>query len=115
LAAFARLPIGGRSDLATSLQIAQLALKHRKNKTGGQRIIAFVGGPVSDSRDALMKIGKQLKKNNVAIDIISFGEIDDNNEKLSALVETTASNENRFAYLEVLKFTTIQLSSRTAI
>jgi hypothetical protein len=51
-----------------------------------------------------MKIGKQLKKNNVAIDIISFGEIDDNNEKLSALVETTTSNENRFAFLEVLKF-----------
>jgi len=96
LSAFGHITVGGRSDLATALQIAQLALKHRKNKNGGQRILSFVGGPVSDSKEALTKIGKQLKKNNVAIDIISFGEIDENNDKLSALVEATCSNENRF-------------------
>ena len=95
LAAFARLPVGGKSDLATSLQIAQLALKHRKNKNGGQRIIAFIGGPVTDTKESLTKIGKQLKKNNVAIDIVSFGEIEENSEKLSALVEATSSSENR--------------------
>jgi len=94
LSAFAHIAIGGRSDLATALQIAQLALKHRKNKNGGQRILSFVGGPVSDTKEALTKIGKLLKKNNVAIDIISFGEIEENNEKLSALVEATCSNDN---------------------
>jgi spore maturation protein CgeB len=34
--------------VATSCQIAQLALKHRKNKNGGQRIIVFVGSPVTE-------------------------------------------------------------------
>jgi 26S proteasome regulatory subunit N10 len=97
LTAFSRLSIGGNSDLATSLQIAQLALKHRKNKNGGQRIIAFIGGPVTDSKETLTKIGKQLKKNNVAIDIVSFGEIEENSEKLAALVETTSSNDNRYS------------------
>ena len=97
MTAFSRLSIGGNSDLATSLQIAQLALKHRKNKNGGQRIIAFIGGPVTDSKETLTKIGKQLKKNNVAIDIVSFGEIEENSEKLAALVETTSSNDNRYS------------------
>ncbi len=81
--------------MPTAVQIAQLALKHRKNKNGGQRIIAFVGGPLLESVAAFQKIGKQLKKNNVAIDIISIGEIEENNEKLMELVNATNSNDNR--------------------
>lgn len=95
LAAFAHVNLGGKhSDLSTAVQIAQLALKHRKNKNGGQRIIAFVGGPLVESVAAFQKIGKQLKKNNVAIDVISIGEIEENNEKLSELVNATNSNDN---------------------
>jgi len=94
LASFASVAIGGKSDLATSVQIAQLALKHRKNKNGGQRIVAFVGGPVFETKEKLMKIGKQLKKNNVAIDIISIGEMEDNSEKLLEFVNATNSNDN---------------------
>ena len=99
LASFAGINIGGKSDLSTAVQIAQLALKHRKNKNGGQRIIAFVGGPVFESIDKLQKIGKQLKKNNVAVDIISIGEMDENNEKLLEFVNATNSNDNRYYVL----------------
>lgn len=96
LASFARVHVNGaHSDLSTAVQIAQLALKHRKNKNGGQRIIAFVGGPLLDTVESLQKIGKQLKKNNVAVDIILMGEIEENSEKLQEFVNATNSNDNR--------------------
>lgn len=86
---------GGKVDLTTSIQIAQLALKHRKNKNGGQRIIVFVGGVISESVEALQKLGKQLKKNNVALDVISLGETNSNLSKLEELINAANSNENR--------------------
>ncbi|KAJ1414283.1 hypothetical protein B484DRAFT_166387, partial [Ochromonadaceae sp. CCMP2298] len=94
LACFASVLIGGKSDLSSAVQIAQLALKHRKNKNGGQRIIAFVGGPVFETKAQLLKLGKQLKKNNVAIDVISIGELEENEEKLLEFVNATNSNDN---------------------
>lgn len=94
LAAFSKVSIGGKTDFCNAIQIAQLSLKHRKNKNGGQRIIAFVGSPVFEDIKALQKVGKQLKKNNVAIDIISMGEIEENQEKLLELVNSTNSNDN---------------------
>ena len=37
--------------------------------------MAFVGSPlVGEDKSALVKWGKSLRKNNVAVDIISFGE-----------------------------------------
>lgn len=95
LACFSGIAIGGKTDLSTAVQIAQLALKHRKNKNGGQRIIVFVGAPVFETKDKLQKIGKQLKKNNVAVDVISMGEIEENGEKLLEFVNATNSNDNR--------------------
>eukprot|EP01041_Mallomonas_annulata_P003290 gene3290-6518_t len=94
LAAFSKINIGGKSDFCNAIQIAQLGLKHRKNKNGGQRIVVFVGSPIFEDKKALQKVGKQLKKNNVAIDIISMGEIDENQEKLLELVNSTNSNDN---------------------
>lgn len=94
LACFARIRISGKSNFTSAVQIAQLALKHRKNKNGGQRIIAFVGSPILEELPALQKIGKQLKKNNVAIDIISLGDQLDNNEKLTEFVKCANSNDN---------------------
>lgn len=97
LSCFGNVAIGGKSDLSTAVQIAQLALKHRKNKNGGQRIIVFVGGPVFETKEKLQKIGKQLKKNNVAIDVVSMGEMEENSEKLLEFVNATNSNDNRYA------------------
>ena len=44
---------------------SQIALKHRKNKRGGQRIVSFVGSPVDGDAAEMRKLGALLKKNNV--------------------------------------------------
>mmetsp|Transcript_24205 Transcript_24205/g.22009 ORF Transcript_24205/g.22009 Transcript_24205/m.22009 type:complete len:390 (-) Transcript_24205:43-1212(-) len=94
LACFSKIKIGGESDLATTIQISQLALKHRKNKNGGQRIVVFVGSPISTDTDSLIKIGKQLKKNSIALDIVSLGEINENQKILSELIESVNNGDN---------------------
>lgn len=86
--------LGGQSDIASGINIAQLALKHRENKSLRQRILVFVGSPIPDSEADLIKLGKKLKKNNVAVDIINFGEIEENEAKLNAFVENVNSGEN---------------------
>lgn len=75
-------------DIAASVQVAALALKHRRNKNGSQRIVLFVGSPLTaaNARD-LVKAGKQLKKNNVAIDVVVLGETEINEPKLRELVD----------------------------
>ena len=55
-------------------QVASLALKHRQNKHQRQRIIIFVGSPLMEDQKELVKLGKKLKKNDVAVDVINFGE-----------------------------------------
>jgi len=57
-------------------------------------MILFVGSPVQAETGALAKLGQALKKNNVALDIISFGEVEENREKLEALVKAVDNNGN---------------------
>jgi len=52
----------------------------RRNKNGGQRIVVFVGSPIEADGKTLVKVGKDLKKNGVAVDVISMGEIEDNQQ-----------------------------------
>ncbi|GAA5985425.1 hypothetical protein JCM11641_000153 [Rhodosporidiobolus odoratus] len=110
---------GGQADLLTGIQVAQLALKHRQNKNQRQRVIVFSCSPVKETQAALVKLGKKMKKNNVALDIISFGTPDidlsipslpsssssaaptpaaatteTNSAKLSALIDATSSSDN---------------------
>ena len=126
--------IESECNYAASIQIAQLALKHRQNKNQRQRIVIFVGSPLSEDKvracvsvhtcmrahvnllpawdsmggyrtgfeeflhanpqDALVKIAKKLKKNSVAVDIVSFGCEAENEEKLEAFHQTVNSNAN---------------------
>lgn len=109
-------------NLTSGVQVAQLALKHRQNKQQRQRIILFAGrysglgcvalvvpscwnwlisltrfccSPVTADKKTLESIGKKLKKNNVALDIVDFGEEEDGKaEKLDALLNAVNSNEN---------------------
>lgn len=75
-------------DIAASVQVATLALKHRRNKNGAQRIVLFVGSPLTCAETrSLVKAGKQLKKNNVFIDVIAMGELGENEPKLKELVD----------------------------
>ena len=85
-------------SMLPSLQIAQLALKHRQNKNGSQRLIVFVGSPLlppsltdprppaqpesditaspiyKSMKDSLVKAGKQLRKVGISLSIICLGE-----------------------------------------
>ncbi|KAK4535241.1 hypothetical protein CDCA_CDCA04G1266 [Cyanidium caldarium] len=87
--------IEGVLDVLGGLQKAQLALKHRQNKNQRQRIVCFVGSPVVASAEALVRVGRALKKNNVAVDVILFGsEASENEQKMAALVESVNSSDN---------------------
>ncbi|KAJ1658334.1 proteasome regulatory particle base subunit rpn10 [Dispira simplex] len=85
---------GGKPNLEAALQIAQLALKHRANKNQRQRIVAFVGSPVDADEKTFVRIAKRLKKNNVAVDFINFGEVTANEAKLDSFIRNINSNDN---------------------
>jgi 26S proteasome regulatory subunit N10 len=65
-------------------QVAMLALKHRQNKSQRQRVVIFSGSPVADDEASLVKLGKKLKKNNVACDVVAFANVEENEAKLQA-------------------------------
>ncbi|XP_052881030.1 26S proteasome non-ATPase regulatory subunit 4 homolog [Gossypium arboreum] len=92
--------MGGEMNLATGIQIAQLALKHRQKKNQQQRIIVFAGSPIKYEKKALEMIGKKLKKNSVALDIVNFGE-DDNGKpkKLKALLASVNNDSSHIVHV----------------
>jgi hypothetical protein len=95
--------LGRTASIPTAIAIAQLALKHRQNKNLRQRIMVFVGSPLedtsTDAERALIRLAKKLKKNNVAVDLIAFGDgIEEAGENghsiLRAFVEAASSSDN---------------------
>ncbi|XP_068646831.1 26S proteasome non-ATPase regulatory subunit 4 homolog isoform X2 [Aristolochia californica] len=95
LACMHGLEIGGEMNLTAGIQVAQLALKHRQNKKQQQRIIVFAGSPVKYDKKVLETIGRGLKKNSVALDIVDFGEEDDGKHgKLAALIGAVNKNDS---------------------
>ena len=94
LASLAKIKIFGKSDFASAVQVAQLSLKYRRNMNGGKRIIVFVGSPLSETTSEIEKIAKLLKKNAIAVDVISMGEFEENQERLTIFVNTANVNEN---------------------
>ena len=95
LACFAEIKSEGAPELTTAVSIAQLALRHRKNKHGEQRIIIFIGSPVKSEEKELKKVGAQLKKNNIAVDVVVMGEHDDVQSKMAEFVNAANTNDNR--------------------
>jgi len=91
--------IGGEGNFSAAMQVAQLVLKHRQNKNQHQRIIAFVGSPIEETNDDLVKLAKKLKKNNVAVDIVNFGEETQNVDKLEAFV-AAVNNPSEESHLQ---------------
>lgn len=86
--------IAGKLNLVEGVQVAQLALKHRRNKNGGQRIVLFVGSPVEADAKMLVKAGKLLKKNNIAVDVVLLGLDEATADKLRQFVEAAKSHDN---------------------
>eukprot|EP00906_Rhabdomonas_costata_P026642 RCo037953 len=93
LAALSSLQIVGDLKFTEGIQVAVLGLKHRQNKQQRQRVVAFVGSPLKETSEQLEQLGKKLKKNSVAIDVVSFG-VEDNVAKLEAFVNAVNSQEN---------------------
>jgi 26S proteasome regulatory subunit N10 len=93
LAAIYNINIHGAIDFYSSLQIAQLALKHRPNKEQRQRIIVFVCSPIAHDNEKFAAVGRTLKRNNIALDIVCFGNLDEI-DKLQELQKTVNSGDN---------------------
>jgi len=92
-AAVASGKLGGDSDVYAAVRVAALALKHRQNKNQKARILLFVCSPVREETEKMTALGKELKKNNVAVDIISFGAIE-THTSLEALQKAANSGDN---------------------
>jgi 26S proteasome regulatory subunit N10 len=98
--------IGGQIDILTSIAIAQLALKHRENKNLRQRIIVFVASPLDGQaadEKSMVKLAKKLKKNNIAVDVVCYGDgieevTEDGKTVLKAFVENANSGDNSYDY-----------------
>ncbi|KAK9478428.1 hypothetical protein V1514DRAFT_294128 [Lipomyces japonicus] len=93
LSSIAKTKVHGSTHLTTAIQVAALALKHRQNKAQRQRIIAFVGSPIDEDEKDLIKLAKKMKKNNISVDFISFGEESENNDKLEKFIANVKSGE----------------------
>ncbi|KXH31390.1 von Willebrand factor type A domain-containing protein [Colletotrichum simmondsii] len=87
--------IKGTSHLATGIQVAGLALKHRQNKSQRQRIIVFVCSPIEEEEKKLVQLAKKMKKGNVSVDFVLFGDLDDDDtqKKLQAFNESVKGGE----------------------
>ncbi|ODV98422.1 hypothetical protein PACTADRAFT_185053 [Pachysolen tannophilus NRRL Y-2460] len=94
LAGIHEVNIDGKLHLSTSIQVALLVLKHRQNKVQHQRVIAFVASPIAESDKDLEKLAKKLKKNNIAVDFINFGEESLNTSKLEKFIEIVNKDDN---------------------
>ena len=95
-----KITLNGECDIISALSISILCLKHRINKNQKQRIILFIGSPIKDKTENFVLIGKKLKKYNVAVDIISFGNVDENRETINAFLKEV-NNANNSSILEV--------------
>ncbi|KAI9367543.1 hypothetical protein BJX61DRAFT_537975 [Aspergillus egyptiacus] len=89
-----RTKIHGTAHFCSSIQVAGLALKHRSEKSQRQRIIVFSCSPIEEDEKTLVKLAKKMKKNNVSIDVIAFGDLEsDQTKKLEAFVENVKGGD----------------------
>lgn len=90
----------GDTDFMTGIKIAQLALRNRQSKNHKMRIVAFVGSPLLkiDERE-LTKLAKRLRKEKVNVDIVNFGEEEENSKKLSSFINTINGRDGTSSHL----------------
>jgi len=97
-----RTKIKGDAHFTTGINIAALALKHRQNKSQRQRIIVFACSAIAEDEKSLIKLAKRMKKNNISIDVIAFGDLsDDNLKKLQGFNENIKGGDG--LHLEVIQ------------
>ncbi|KAL4920768.1 hypothetical protein BDW62DRAFT_176198 [Aspergillus aurantiobrunneus] len=94
LAGLHRTKIHGTSHFCSSIQVAGLALKHRSEKSQRQRIVVFSCSPIEEDEKTLVKLAKKMKKNNVSIDVIAFGDLEsDQTKKLEAFIDNVKGGD----------------------
>ena len=79
-------PLGAYRFLI-GIKIAQIVLRNRQGKNHRQRIVVFVGSPLEESEKDIVTLAKKLKKNNVNVNVVNFGE-EENCEKLQTFIST---------------------------
>lgn len=89
-----KMKLWGKSHFLSGIQVAALALKYRQIKMQNQKIIVFIGSPIDETVKDLEKLAKKMKKNNIAIDVISFGEEHVNIKKLEAFILAVNNHDN---------------------
>jgi len=89
----------GAISFSSAIRVAHLALKHRQGKNHKTRIVVFVGSPIEEDEKDLEKLAKKLKKEKVNVDVVNFGEISPNTDKLSAFVTALNGKEGQTSYL----------------
>jgi len=94
MAAIASVSIRGQANPLKSLQMASLVLKHRQMKEHRQRIVLFVASPIHASERELVTLGRKLRKANIALDVINFGEDMVNMDLLNALTNAVSHDGN---------------------
>ncbi|PNY27148.1 Uncharacterized protein TCAP_02923 [Tolypocladium capitatum] len=87
--------IGGSSHLKTGIQVATLALKHRQNRSQRQRVIVFICSPIEEDEKELIQLAKKMKKGNISVDFVLFGDLDDDDtqKKLQAFNDAVKGSE----------------------
>lgn len=65
----------GEVNHKAALDLAQLILRNRTHKIQKPRIVWFVGSPVEESLKEILSIAHSCRKNNIAVDVIDFGEM----------------------------------------
>ena len=62
-------PQGGSGDVVCALRTSLLAFKHAKSSEAGaapeRRTVLFLGSPVGASKEAMQKLGQEMRKTNV--------------------------------------------------
>lgn len=63
------------------------------------RIVVFVGSPIEAESQDLVKQAKRLKKEKVNVDIVSFGEHENNNDLLNAFIAALNGKDGTGSHL----------------
>ncbi|CAL9736927.1 26S proteasome regulatory subunit Rpn10p [Monosporozyma servazzii] len=88
---------GDHIHFVNTIEMAALTLKHRQNKLQHQRIVMFICSPLSINQnnnddDSLSGVASLLNEKKIALDIINFGEIDQNTTLLTEFIDTLNRN-----------------------
>lgn len=80
-------PQGDCAHLLAALKVAQIILKARTNPNQRQRVVLFVASPLDASKvgEPLVALGRQLRKNGVAVDVVGVAGAD--NHANAAIIE----------------------------